>query len=122
MAGLAKRSLSLAGQRTSLALEPEFWRVLEAMAAAGSLSLAGLVAQVDGARGERPLASACRLAALAHALGAAPLGKAQSCCEIGLVSGAAAAGWRMWWRDAPNTTQATNTAISRARSGPRSRA
>jgi predicted DNA-binding ribbon-helix-helix protein len=77
MAGLAKRSLSLAGHRTSLALEPEFWRVLEAMAAARSLSLAGLVAQVDGARGERPLASACRLAALAHALGAAPPGEPQ---------------------------------------------
>jgi predicted DNA-binding ribbon-helix-helix protein len=77
MAGLAKRSLSLAGHRTSLALEAEFWRVLEAMAAARGLSLAGLVAQVDGARDERPLASACRLAALAHALGAAPTGEAQ---------------------------------------------
>jgi predicted DNA-binding ribbon-helix-helix protein len=77
MAGLAKRSLSLAGHRTSLALEPEFWRVLEAMAAARTLSLAGLVAQVDRARGERPLASACRLAALAYALGAAPSGEPQ---------------------------------------------
>jgi hypothetical protein len=35
------------------------------------------VAQVDGARGERPLASACRLAALAYALGAAPSGEPQ---------------------------------------------
>jgi predicted DNA-binding ribbon-helix-helix protein len=77
MAGLAKRSLSLAGHRTSLALEPEFWRVLEAMAAVRNLSLAGLVAQVDGARRERPLASACRLAALGYALGAAPLGETQ---------------------------------------------
>jgi predicted DNA-binding ribbon-helix-helix protein len=68
MAGLAKRSVSLAGHRTSLALEPAFWRVLEAMAAAQGLSLAGLVAQIDQARGGRPLASACRLAALAHAL------------------------------------------------------
>ncbi len=67
MAGLAKRSLSLAGHRTSLALEPEFWRVLEAMAAARRLSLAGLVAQIDGGRGARPLASACRLAALVFA-------------------------------------------------------
>ena len=32
MSGLAKRSLSLAGHRTSLALEPEFWVVLEALA------------------------------------------------------------------------------------------
>ena len=29
---LAKRSLTLHGHRTSLALEPEFWEVLEEMA------------------------------------------------------------------------------------------
>jgi predicted DNA-binding ribbon-helix-helix protein len=31
------------------------------------LSLAGLIGQIDEARGERPLASACRVAALAWA-------------------------------------------------------
>jgi predicted DNA-binding ribbon-helix-helix protein len=67
VSGLAKRSLSLAGHRTSLALEPEFWRVLDALAAARRLSLAGLVAGIDAERGARPLASACRLAALAFA-------------------------------------------------------
>jgi predicted DNA-binding ribbon-helix-helix protein len=65
--GLRKRSLSLAGHRTSIALEDEFWRVLEAMARDARLSLAGLVLQIDAARGERPLASACRVAALAWA-------------------------------------------------------
>ena len=74
MAGLIKRSLSLAGHRTSLALEPEFWRALEAMAGARGLSLAGLVAQIDGARGARPLAPACRVAALAAARGGAAPG------------------------------------------------
>ena len=63
----AKRSLSLAGHRTSLALEPEFWAVLDEMAGARAVSLAGLIAQIDEARGERPLASACRAAALAFA-------------------------------------------------------
>ena len=67
MAGLRKRSLVLAGHGTSLALEPEFWTVLEALAAARSLSLAGLIAAIDADRGARPLASACRLAALAFA-------------------------------------------------------
>ena len=67
MAGLSKRSLSLAGHRTSLALEPEFWRVLETMAASRSSSLAALVGEIDRGRGARPLASACRLAALAFA-------------------------------------------------------
>ena len=72
MAGLAKRSVSLAGHRTSLALEPAFWRVLEAMAAARSSSLATLIGDIDEGRGPQPLASACRLAALAFAEQAPP--------------------------------------------------
>ena len=61
---LKKRSINLAGHATSLALEPEFWAVLEEMAAAQRLSLAGLIGKVDGGRTGNPLASACRLAAL----------------------------------------------------------
>ncbi len=59
----------LAGHATSIALEPEFWKVLEAMAAARSLALAALLAEIDQARRDRPLASACRVAALAFASG-----------------------------------------------------
>ena len=59
--------MSDAGHATSLALEPEFWAVLEAAAAARVLSLAGLVAAIDADRGGRPLASACRVTALAFA-------------------------------------------------------
>jgi predicted DNA-binding ribbon-helix-helix protein len=54
----------LAGHATSLALEPEFWSVLEALAKSRSLSLAALLADIDEARDERPLASACRVTAL----------------------------------------------------------
>ncbi len=68
---LRKRSLSLAGHATSLALEAEFWAALEALAAARSLSLSALVAEIDASRGARPLASACRLAALNDASGRA---------------------------------------------------
>ena len=64
MSGLKKRSLTLAGHATSLALEPEFWAVLEAMAQARGQSLAAFIAEVDVGRGERPLASACRVAAI----------------------------------------------------------
>ena len=64
MPRLRKRSLTLAGHATSLALEPEFWVVLEAMAEARQQSLAALIAEIDQARGERPLASACRVAAI----------------------------------------------------------
>lgn len=67
MAQLRKRSLQLAGHATSIALEPEFWAVLEEMAKARNLSLAGLILSVDAQRGGRPLASACRVAALEYA-------------------------------------------------------
>jgi len=72
MSFLKKRSIALAGHATSLALEPEFWSVLEALAAAGDLSLAAVVARIDAGRGPRPLASACRLAALAFAANSPP--------------------------------------------------
>lgn len=61
---LRKRSIHLAGHATSLALEPEFWDALEALAAARDLRLSALIAEIDAGRGERPLASACRVAAL----------------------------------------------------------
>lgn len=67
MAALRKRSVQLSGHATSIALEPEFWTVLEAMAAREALSLAALIGRIDDARSGRPLASACRLAALAEA-------------------------------------------------------
>ena len=66
---LKKRSLLLAGHATSLALEPEFWAVLEAMAQARDLSLAALIATIDAERGMSLLASACRVRALAWARG-----------------------------------------------------
>ncbi len=65
MSGLRKRSLLLAGHATSLALEPEFWAVLDAMATERSETLAAVVAGIDAARAGRSLASACRVAALA---------------------------------------------------------
>lgn len=64
---LAKKSFTLSGHRTSVALEPEFWAVLQQAARARGLALAALVAGIDRGRGTRPLASALRLAALALA-------------------------------------------------------
>ncbi|MDK9697258.1 MAG: ribbon-helix-helix domain-containing protein [Siculibacillus sp.] len=64
--------MTIAGHRTSVALEPEFWRAVEAIAARRGLSLAALVAEIDGARTpERNLASALRVAVLTD-LGAGP--------------------------------------------------
>ncbi len=61
---LKKRSFTLSGHRTSVALEPEFWAVIAVQAARQNLALAALVAQIDSARGDRPLASALRIFAL----------------------------------------------------------
>ncbi|WP_158742099.1 ribbon-helix-helix domain-containing protein [Acidisphaera sp. L21] len=62
---LEKRSVSLAGHRTSVALEPEFWAALVNAAEQRGQSLAGLVTEIDAARDPaRPLSSALRVFAL----------------------------------------------------------
>ena len=69
MGRLTKRSVNLAGHATSLALEPEFWSVLDRVAVSDGLSIAALIQRIDAGRGERPLASACRVFALKRAAG-----------------------------------------------------
>lgn len=62
---LIKRSFSLAGHRTSVALEGEFWAALTATAARRGETLSALVMRVDGSRStETSLASALRVLAL----------------------------------------------------------
>jgi predicted DNA-binding ribbon-helix-helix protein len=59
---LEKRSISLSGHRTSIALEPEFWEALGEIAAREDLALARLIGRVDSGRmPEQPLASALRV-------------------------------------------------------------
>ncbi|MFN7231351.1 MAG: ribbon-helix-helix domain-containing protein [Brevundimonas sp.] len=69
---LKKRSYLLAGHATSVALELEFWAVLDRMAEQTGESRAGFMARLDAGRGRRPLASTCRLAALAWVAGGSP--------------------------------------------------
>jgi predicted DNA-binding ribbon-helix-helix protein len=69
---LEKRSLTLEGHRTSLALEPEFWDGLTALAAKRGISVPRVVAEIDRARADRSLASAVRLAVLVGLPDAAP--------------------------------------------------
>jgi predicted DNA-binding ribbon-helix-helix protein len=45
-----KRSISLYGHRTSVALETPFWEILDAQAAAKNISLAALICALDDAR------------------------------------------------------------------------
>ena len=61
---LKKRSITLLGHSTSVALEPEFWEALEALARAEQSNLTTLIGRIDEGRAGRPLASACRVAAL----------------------------------------------------------
>jgi predicted DNA-binding ribbon-helix-helix protein len=72
IAGLRKRSVSIAGHRTSISLEPEFWAALEAAAATRGWSVARLIGEVDRARAQpagagRNLSSALRVFLLAEA-------------------------------------------------------
>jgi len=60
-----KRSLTIAGHRTSIAIESEFWAGLEVMAQAGGKSIAALIAEIDQQREVPNLSSAVRLAVLA---------------------------------------------------------
>lgn len=60
-----KRSLSIAGHRTSIALEPQFWDALEAMAAERNTSMASLIKSIDETRASTNLSSSARLAVLA---------------------------------------------------------
>jgi predicted DNA-binding ribbon-helix-helix protein len=65
MSWLVKRSFTLAGHRTSVALEDEFWKVLEQVATDRGTSLGKLVGDIDRDRSpDRPLASLLRLYAI----------------------------------------------------------
>ena len=61
MARDLKRSLTIAGHRTSLSLELEFWEALQGEAAKRKQSVAALVSEIDQSRGERNLSSAIRV-------------------------------------------------------------
>jgi predicted DNA-binding ribbon-helix-helix protein len=60
-ARVVKRSLVVAGHRTSVSLEDAFWRRLQTIAAARGMSVNGLAAEVDFARGDANLSSALRV-------------------------------------------------------------
>ena len=64
---MQKRSLSLAGHKTSIALEPEFWAALEEMAAERDIPLAALIRDIDERRESNNLSSAVRVEVLAWA-------------------------------------------------------
>ena len=58
--------MTLAGHRTSVSLEPEFWEALALLAARRQVTLGRLIAEVDAVRSGN-LSSALRLHVLASA-------------------------------------------------------
>ena len=66
--GPLKRSVTVAGHRTSLSLEPEFWDALKDIAAREGRTVSALIAEIDAARGRRNLSSAARVFVLERAL------------------------------------------------------
>ena len=59
--GIVKRSISIAGHRTSISLEEPFWEELRTIATARGLSVQALVGTIDAGRGQQNLSSAIRV-------------------------------------------------------------
>ena len=59
---MAKRSIAIAGHRTSISLEEPFWSALTEIASGRGLSVSGLVAEIDRDRPSKTnLSSAVRV-------------------------------------------------------------
>lgn len=67
-AGVIKRSIAIAGHRTSVSLEAPFWTELKRIAAERETSVAALIAEIDGERARVNLSSAIRVFVLESAL------------------------------------------------------
>ena len=59
--GVVKRSVSIAGHRTSVSLEAPFWDALRELAARRGASVQALVGEIDAGRGAQNLSSAIRV-------------------------------------------------------------
>jgi predicted DNA-binding ribbon-helix-helix protein len=63
---MAKRSITIAGHRTSVSIEAPFWQALGEIAAVKGMSLAAVIAEIDRDRPQGSnLSSAIRLSVLA---------------------------------------------------------
>jgi predicted DNA-binding ribbon-helix-helix protein len=59
--GVIKRSIMIAGHRTSVSLEQAFWDQLKRLAERESISMAQLIVSIDQGRGRQNLSSAIRV-------------------------------------------------------------
>ncbi|MFT0892362.1 ribbon-helix-helix domain-containing protein [Pseudochelatococcus sp. G4_1912] len=63
---VVKRSVMIAGHRTSVSLEAPFWDALREIAMIKGASVASLIVEIDSHRSDSNLSSAIRLFVLAH--------------------------------------------------------
>ena len=72
---ITKHSLVVAGHRTSITLEDAFWAALKVIARRRAVSVASLVAEIDGSRDGQNLSSALRVFVLEETMGLASAGR-----------------------------------------------
>jgi predicted DNA-binding ribbon-helix-helix protein len=65
---VVKRSIVIAGHKTSVSLEDAFWKGLKEIAGGRDMTLSDLVATIDSGRSHGNLSSAIRLFVLDHYL------------------------------------------------------
>jgi predicted DNA-binding ribbon-helix-helix protein len=63
---VVKRSIVIAGHKTSVSLEDAFWKGLKEIASGRKLTLSEMVAAIDAGRAQGNLSSAIRLFVLDH--------------------------------------------------------
>jgi predicted DNA-binding ribbon-helix-helix protein len=63
---VVKRSIVIAGHKTSVSLEDAFWKGLKEIASTRNMTLSDMVASIDGGRRQGNLSSAIRLFVLDH--------------------------------------------------------
>jgi len=66
LAGPKKRSLTIAGHKTSITLEDAFWSALKRIAAESGYTVASLVAAIDETRAPAGLSASIRVFILTH--------------------------------------------------------
>jgi predicted DNA-binding ribbon-helix-helix protein len=117
---VTKRSIAIAGHRTSISLEEPFWRALSEIAVLEGTSMSGLVARIDTGRGGGAnLSSAIRMFVLDWYRRAAATARAGSAEVQAPVPGQAPATAQLR-RPAPQEREIPARVLPQPRPGPRS--
>jgi predicted DNA-binding ribbon-helix-helix protein len=77
-----KRSIVIAGHKTSISLEDEFWNSFKEIASERGVTVAALVGAIDGGRKHVNLSSSIRLLCLASIASSSPTGAAIECGDV----------------------------------------